>query len=123
IGIFALLANSSDYGEYLSFAGKNLFDWIDFFTASILLPLGGLIMSIFVGYFMPRSQLQAALKTSMSDTLFNVWYFSLRNIVPPALIVVMVNLIGGFPSTYIIPMFGFAYAIMGVIMYINKSKN
>jgi len=93
IGIFALAANSAEYGGFLTFGNRNLFDWLDFITASVLLPLGGLLMAIFVGFVMPRTQVRAALKGSMSDSIFAFWYFCLRYIVPPALTVVMINLV------------------------------
>ena len=93
-GILALLANSDEYGELLTFGSRNFFDWIDFITASVLLPFGGLLMALFVGYAMPRAQIRVALKGSMSDRGFTLWYFSLRYIVPPALIVVMINMVG-----------------------------
>ena len=93
IGIFALAANSAEYGGFLTFGNRNLFDWLDFITASVLLPLGGLLMAIFVGFVMPRTQVRAALNGSMSDTVFTFWYFCLRYLVPPSLTVVMINLV------------------------------
>lgn len=96
IGIFALLANTDEYSQALSFGSKNLFDWIDFITASVLLPLGGLLISIFIAYVVPKEQVRAALQGSMNDTGFGLWYFVLRFIVPPALIIVMLNLLNVF---------------------------
>lgn len=122
IGIFALLSNSAEFGKYLTFGSKNFFDWLDFLTASILLPLGGLVMSIFVGYIIPRTQVRAALKDSMSDLFFAVWYFCLRYLVPPALIIVMINLLGIVPSSYILPMFVVAYCITALLGYGNYLK-
>ena len=122
IGIFALLANSSEYGKYLTFGSRNLFDWLDFFTASILLPLGGLLMSIFVGYIMPRTQVRAALKNSMSDRFFSFWYFCLRYLVPPALVIVMINLLELVSAEYILPMFLIAYTLTALFGYGNYVK-
>lgn len=96
IGIFALLSNTDAYSSALSFGSRNLFDWIDFVTASVLLPLGGLIMAIFVGFVIPREQVRSALSTSMTDSGFTLWYFFLRFIVPPALGIVMLNLLNVF---------------------------
>ena len=115
LGGVALLANISDYSEMLTFGSKNLFDWIDFITASILLPFGGLLMALFVGFVVPKTQLQSALKDSMSELGFSLWYFSLRFIVPPSLIVVMLNLIGVIDVDLIMPMFGVAYLISAVM--------
>ncbi len=82
-------------------------------------------MSIFIGFVVPKTQLQAALKTSMSEFGFRLWYFSLRFIVPPALIVVMFNLMSIIGVDLIMPMFGVAYLISAVIwtgMYVKKQE-
>lgn len=96
IGIFALLSNTQEYSQMLTFGSRNLFDWIDFITASVLLPLGGLVISIFIAYIVPKEQVRAALKASMTDKGFALWFFFLRYIVPPALIIVMLNLLNVF---------------------------
>lgn len=94
VGIVSILANSSEFSQQLTFGGRNFFDWMDFITASILLPLGGLAMAIFVGYVMPKTQVRAALKGSMSQRGFALWYSALRYIAPAALLIVMLNLLG-----------------------------
>ena len=92
-GIVAILSISKEYGGFFTFADKSFFDWIDFITASIMLPLGGLIMSVFVGHVMQKERVAALLKTQLG-VVYPYWYFSLRYIVPTALVLVMLNLIG-----------------------------
>ena len=92
-GIVAILSISKEYGDFFTFADKSFFDWIDFITASIMLPLGGLIMSIFVGHIMQEERISALLKTQLGP-VYPYWYFSLRYIVPAALVLVMLNLMG-----------------------------
>ena len=58
-----------------------------------MLPLGGLVMSIFVGYVVPRNEVEATLRPFMGR-YFDIWYFSLRYIAPVALFIVILNLIG-----------------------------
>ncbi len=93
VGIIALLSNTTAYSEVLSFGSKNFFDWVDYITASIMLPFGGLLMALFIGYAVPKSQVHAALKNSMGKG-FELWYFMLRYVAPIALVVVMLNLLG-----------------------------
>ena len=95
VGILVILSGLEGSERYLTWNGKNLFDWIDFITASIMLPLGGLVMSLFVGYVVPKNELEATLKQYMGR-YFEIWYFSLRYIAPFALFIVMLNLIGIF---------------------------
>ena len=92
-GIFAILSNIDGTKEYLLWGGKSFFDWVDFFTAAIMLPLGGLIMAVFVGFVIPRSEVQAVMKPQLGFA-FEAWYFSLRYITPVAMFVVMLSLIG-----------------------------
>ena len=93
IGIVALLSNLDDYKEALTWGGKNFFDWVDHVTAAIMLPLGGLVMAVFVGFIMEKSRVETVLKPQLGAA-FEVWYFSLRYITPIAMLVVMLSLMG-----------------------------
>jgi NSS family neurotransmitter:Na+ symporter len=93
IGIIALLSNIDGAKEYLTWGDKNFFDWVDYFTAAIMLPLGGLIMAVFVGYVLPKEQVATTLKPFLGR-FFALWYFSLRYITPVAMFIVMLSLMG-----------------------------
>jgi len=92
-GIIAILSISKEYGDYFTFGSKNFFDWADFMTASVMLPLGGLIMALFVGYVMEKERVASQLKRELGS-YYGLWYFSIRYIVPIALVIVMLNLVG-----------------------------
>ncbi len=70
--------------------GKNFFDWLDFVTSNILLPLGGLITTIFAGYFWKRAADAAGLKAGW----FRVWLFMLRYIAPVLVLLVLLHTTG-----------------------------
>ena len=93
IGIIALLSNIDGYKEALTWGDKNFFDWVDHFTAAIMLPLGGLVMAIFVGFVIEKQRVEAALKSQLGFA-FEAWYFSLRYITPVAMFIVMLSLMG-----------------------------
>ncbi|WP_416768675.1 sodium-dependent transporter [Sulfurimonas sp. ST-25] len=93
VGIVVIYSNSSEYGAQLTWGGRSLFDWIDYVTASILLPLGGLIMAIFIGYVMEPNRVEAAVKEEMG-LAYGIWHFSLRYVAPVALVIVMLNMMG-----------------------------
>lgn len=79
-------------GMFSMFEGKTIFDLLDFFTANILLPLGGLLVAVFAGWVMARETLEQEL--SMSPAAFSLWYHALRYFAPVAVAVVFVyNLI------------------------------
>ncbi|WP_345993249.1 sodium-dependent transporter [Sulfurimonas sp. HSL-1716] len=93
VGIVAILSHIDGYSSYLTWGSRNFFDWADFLTAAFMLPVGGLIMSVFVGYVLPKSQVEKVLRPQLGRT-FEVWYFSLRYIAPVSLVIVMLNLVG-----------------------------
>lgn len=92
-GIVALLSNIDDYKEFLTWGGKNFFDWVDYITASIMLPIGGLLMAIFVGFTLEKSRVEKVLKPQLGFA-FEVWYFSLRYITPIAMLILILSLLG-----------------------------
>ena len=92
-GIIAILSISKEYGHYFSLYGTSYFDFADYLTANIMLPVGGLIMAIFVGHIMNKEQVEKTLRLHLGRT-YNLWYFSLRYIVPVSLFIVLLNLIG-----------------------------
>jgi neurotransmitter:Na+ symporter, NSS family len=93
IGIITLLSNTTPFSQTLTFGSRNLFDWADFLTASFMLPFGGLLIAIFVGHVLPKSELKAVLGNALGRT-FEIWYFTIRFVAPVALVMVMLNLLG-----------------------------
>jgi len=93
IGIIALLSNIDGYREMLTWGGKSFFDWVDYVTAAIMLPIGGLIMAIFVGFVIEKERVESVLRPQLGFA-FDIWYFSLRYLTPVAMFVVMLSLMG-----------------------------
>ena len=92
-GIFSILSNIDEYKEFLTWGGKNFFDWVDYITAAIMLPIGGLIMAVFVGFIMEKSKVESIMRPQLKWA-FDAWYFSLRYITPIAMFVVILSLVG-----------------------------
>ena len=91
IGIFALLSNTNSFSENLTFGNKNLFDWFDFITAAILMPLGGILLAIFVGYIMDKQLIRNTLVPFMGERFFKVWLILIRYIAPISVLLIMLN--------------------------------
>ncbi|UQG55051.1 MULTISPECIES: sodium-dependent transporter [unclassified Marinobacter] len=73
--------------------GKTVFDLLDFFTANILLPLGGLLVAVFAGWVMSREAIEKEL--ALSKPMFRIWYITVRYITPVAVGAVFIyNLFG-----------------------------
>ncbi|MCK9472713.1 sodium-dependent transporter [Sulfurimonas sp.] len=92
-GIVALLSNADAYKEFLTFGSRNFFDWMDYITASIMLPLAGLVMALFIGYSVEKQRVESLLKAQFGAIAFQVWYFSLRYITPVAMILLVLSLL------------------------------
>jgi len=93
IGIIALLSNIDGYKEFLTWGDKNFFDWVDHITAAIMLPVGGLVMAIFVGFIIEKQRVESIMRPQLGFA-FDTWYFSLRYITPVAMFIVMLSLMG-----------------------------
>ena len=87
-----------DGGNELVFFGKSLFDICDILTSYIILPLGGLLIMLFLGWFYKKEDLHYVLvvETKCSEGLFKVYYFFLRFIAPLLLLAVFLQQLGVF---------------------------
>jgi neurotransmitter:Na+ symporter, NSS family len=70
--------------------GMNFRTSIDFFTANLLLPIGGLLVAIFVGWVMNAEMAKHEMQQD-SPRLFVAWRFVLRYFAPLAVLVIIVN--------------------------------
>lgn len=72
---------------YLLF--KTPFDFLDFLTSQLLLPLGGLFIAIFVGWFMNKRIVEQELDAE-GNSLFDIWRFVLRFVSPSLVALVLI---------------------------------
>ena len=93
LGIIALLSNIEGFDAMLTWRGRTFFDWLDFITTAIMLPLGALIMSLFVSFAIDKQRVKHIMKPQLGFA-FEIWYFSLRYLIPLAMLVVMFNILG-----------------------------
>ncbi|KPQ29451.1 MAG: neurotransmitter:Na+ symporter, NSS family [Marinobacter excellens HL-55] len=83
-----LWADFAPLGFIPMLEGKTIFDLLDFFTANILLPLGGLLVALFAGWVMSRQAMENEL--SLSPAMFNLWFVTVRFVTPVAVAVVFI---------------------------------
>ena len=69
--------------------GRNFNAAMDYFSNQILLPLGGLLIAVFAGWFM-RPEYSKEEFTTLTDRAYRFWRVLIRYLVPPALIVIFV---------------------------------
>ena len=79
----------SDYKVF----GKTFFDLLDYLTANIMLPLGGLFIALFAGWIMTREATQDELHMK-GGVGYLIWHFLLRYVTPLGVAVVFLHAIG-----------------------------
>ncbi len=67
--------------------GKTPFDFLDFLTSQVMLPLGGLFIAIFVGWLMSKKVLASEMDAE-GHPMLDIWLFVVRYISPVLVIVV-----------------------------------
>ena len=80
LGIFSAL--SFDLLSSYTIGGKNFFDSMDFLSNQILLPLGGILIAIFVGWVMRRKNVLEELFVQEEGTIIKVWFLLIKYIAP-----------------------------------------
>lgn len=75
--------------------GKNTFDFLDYITANIMLPLGGILIALFAGWVVKDKFAQDELQ--LSDSMYKLWNISMKFTAPIAVAVVLYFLI--FPMS------------------------
>ena len=87
LGIFTVLSfnNLSEF----TFFGMTIFDNLDYLTSKIMLPLGGLLMALFVGYVVKKSIVQRELNANKK--LVEVWFIIIKVLSPLLLILIFIQ--------------------------------
>ena len=81
---------------WLSVYGKTLFDWFDFVTGQLLLPFGGVLTCIFMGWVVPRKLIKDEFTNwgTLRATFFGIYMFLVRYVCPVCIMVIFLNQLG-----------------------------
>ncbi|PAF42659.1 sodium-dependent transporter [Helicobacter sp. 11S03491-1] len=90
VGLLLILSSNKHYQSDLTFFHKSLFDWVDFSSSAIVMPLGGFLSVIFVGWVIGKNRVYEFSKHFLSREMFEVWFFIIRYIAPLVVIVIWV---------------------------------
>lgn len=103
IGLLVLIAAipaalSSSRLEHISIFGMSFFDATDYLVSNILLPIGCLLIALFIGWRMKESIVKEEflIGSAPAAGIYKVWRFIMRWIVPITIVIVMMNIIGVF---------------------------
>lgn len=99
VGIAAIpAALSSSSLKHVSLFSLNIFDATDYLVSNILLPVGSLLIAIFISWKMKQKAVAEEFQMSSkhAPSLYATWAFLVKWIVPPTIIIVMLNIFGLF---------------------------
>ncbi len=84
--------------DAFTFAGKNLFNWFDFITGQIFLPIAGFLTCIFLGWFVPKKVIHSEFTNegTLKGHIFNVYLFLIRFVCPVFILLVFLKQLGVF---------------------------
>lgn len=88
----AVVLSFNEWKDIKIVFGLNIFETLDKLTSTILLPLGGLLMAIFAGYFMKKDHVQDEL--NLNDSAFKCWRITNNIVAPIAIAAVFLYLFG-----------------------------
>ena len=94
IGAFCSLSLGAVDG--LSFIGKTLFDWFDFITGQIFLPVIGFLTCIFIGWFVPHKVVHDEFTNwgSLRGRFFHLYLFLVKYVCPLAILFIFLHQLG-----------------------------
>lgn len=99
IFIFGIPSNLS-FGVLSDFTilGSTFFDLADFMVSNVLMPLGALLIAIFIPLKIKKGELFKELSSPkpISKFIFNLWYVLLKYVAPIAIIIVFLDSLGLF---------------------------
>jgi NSS family neurotransmitter:Na+ symporter len=94
-GVLSAFAADPDFlmASWQPSFGKNFFDTMDYLASNWLLPLGGLFIAIYVGWFMP-AKLRDAEFEGTNQIVKIVWLWTVRVLAPVLVSLVLLQKVG-----------------------------
>lgn len=83
-------------GSSYTLCGMTLFDIFDFLTAKIMLPLGGFLIALFIGWYVDRRQMEEEISNhgTLKVHIVRILLFVLRYVAPVAIAIIFINELG-----------------------------
>jgi len=88
LGIISILSYNLIAGVQIM--NRDLNGILDFISSQITLPVGGLLIAVFVGWQVSRETLRAEL-ADLPELTFNVWHLLIRYLLPVAITTILVT--------------------------------
>ncbi len=91
-----LCALSVGANPEIKLLGHSLMDFCDQLTANIMLPLGGMLTCLFVGWFVPKQMVRSEFTNdgTLAATFFGIYLFAVRYVCPIGIMLVFLHKLG-----------------------------
>ena len=91
-----LCALSVGANPEIKLLGHSLMDFCDQLTANIMLPLGGMLTCLFVGWFVPKQMVRSEFTNdgTLAVTFFGIYLFAVRYVCPIGIMLVFLHQLG-----------------------------
>ncbi|MGL4534826.1 MAG: sodium-dependent transporter [Fusobacteriaceae bacterium] len=78
------------------FFGMNFFDFLCYLTDNLFLPIGGLLLCIFIGFVWDKKDVENEITNNgtISFSLIKLWFFLIRFIAPTVIFVILLQAVG-----------------------------
>jgi len=74
---------------------RTVFDWFDYLSSNVLMPIAGLLLSIFVGWVWKPEQVREEIeKDGNKFPFFTLWSFLIKYIIPVAILLILLQSTG-----------------------------
>lgn len=86
-------------------------DFIDFVTGNVLLPLGALLVAVFIGWILPKTDMKSEIE---NEGLHKIWYLAMRYFAPIFVGIILVfGFLDGLQGTFGVTMPSFLETLIG----------
>ena len=94
--VIAVFCSLSTGAYDLHVFGMSLMDFCDFLTAKFMLPIGGFLTSIIMGWFVDRQLVRDEFtnRGTVAGSFFTAYLFSVRYIVPLCIVLIFLHQFG-----------------------------
>ncbi|GEN22373.1 transporter [Halomonas cupida] len=90
--ISTLAMLSFNIGSDWTLLGMHFFDWLDYLTSRLMMPLGGLGMVLLAGFVLNKHVMRDEL--GLSPRVYALWLFMVRYVSPLGILVIFINALG-----------------------------
>ena len=87
---FNVLKDFAPLSAFKAFDGMTIYALIDYFTANLLMPIGGILIAVFTGWMIKREIVDENVQFS-SPLLEKTWFWLMRIVAPVAIVGVLVQ--------------------------------